>query len=88
MWGTLMALVITATILGTSMDAFALSSSGGKKHGDGGGENWSGGEYSSYSTYEGSWENGNYVVSTPEPGTLILLASGAAGLVLWVRRRK
>jgi phospholipase/lecithinase/hemolysin len=89
MW-TVMAIVVAATILGSSVDAFAMAGGSKKNRGGGGGEAYSGGGEASYSTYEGgTWENGsNYVASTPEPATLILLASGAAGLALWVRRRK
>lgn len=94
MWGTVMAIVVAATILGTSMDAFAMAGGSSRKRGGGGGgggETYSGGGEASYSSFseQGTWENGsNGSYAAAEPGTLILLASGAAGLALWARRRK
>jgi hypothetical protein len=81
-----MAVVVTATILGTSMDAFAMGS-GGRRGGGGGGGGETATFSSSSSSEQGSWQNGSYA-SVPEPGTIVLLASGAAGLALWVRRRR
>ncbi|HEY3065631.1 MAG TPA: PEP-CTERM sorting domain-containing protein [Methylomirabilota bacterium] len=43
---------------------------------------------------DGSWTSGNYngqegpLTHAPEPGTLLMLASGAAGVISWRRRRK
>jgi len=85
MWGTLMAVVVAATIIGSSVDAFAMAGGGGRKRGGSGGA----GETTYTSYQEGSWQySSQYVASAPEPGTIILLASGVAGLALWVRRRK
>lgn len=84
MWGTVMAIVVAATIVGSSVDAFAMAGGGGHRRGGSNSETYS---YSSYQ--QGSWEySSTPVASAPEPGTLVLLASGAAGLALWVRRRK
>ena len=82
MRAAVMAILVTAAIVGSTADAFAMAGSHGRKRGGSGD--------SETATYQqGSWQySSNYVASAPEPGTIVLLASGVAGLALWARRRK
>ena len=83
MRAAVMAILLTAAIVGSTADAFAMAGSHGRKRGG------SDSDTATYSTYQqGSWEYGSTPVAAPEPGTIVLLASGVAGLALWARRRK
>ena len=89
MRGAITGIVMAVAIMGISVDAFAMGGGGGRKHGSATTTS-SGGDTSSYTAYEGgNWEySSTPVASAPEPGTIILLASGITGLALWARRRK
>lgn len=81
---TVMAIVAAGAIVAGCSDAFAWG--GGRGHGDGGGGGGGGStqSVSSSASYEYSSQSHN----VPEPGTIVLLVSGAAGAAWWVRRRK
>jgi hypothetical protein len=79
---TIMAIVAAGAITASCADAFAW---GGRRGGGGGDGATSRSAASSSSSLEYSSEPYS---SVPEPGTIVLLASGVAGVVLWVRRRK
>ena len=86
---TVLALAIAGAIFASSSDVFAM---GGGHKGRGGSGSSSSAASTSSSTSSG-WQSGgeysSYETGTvPEPGTIVLLASGAAGLIMWVRRRK
>ena len=80
---TLMAIVAAGAIVASCSDVSAWGG-GGRGRGGGGGGGGSNQTVSSSSSSE--YSSGPH--SVPEPATLVLLASGAAGVVLWVRRRK
>ena len=104
MFTRLLIMGFTAVLVVGASDAFAMSGGrrgggGGNNPGPQGG----GGPHETYHSSggnsdlilreDGSWTGSyqgsdDHLASAPEPGTLLLLASGAAGALSWRRRRK
>ena len=83
---TLLAIVTAGAIVASCSDASAWGGGGGRRGGGGGGGG--GASTSSVSSSSSLEYSSEPYSSVPEPGTIVLLASGVAGVVLWVRRRK
>ena len=77
---TLMSVVVAIAIFASLSDTHAMSRSG--KHRS------SGEEHGTVAIFSSREYSSQPVSSVPEAGTIVLLVSGAAGLVLWARRRK
>jgi hypothetical protein len=100
----LLTLAFTAVLVVGSTDVYAMGgrgrSGGGGSNNNGGGyqgDGYSGGDSSYQTLYLGDDANGttgtyhgsdDHLASAPEPATLLLLASGAAGAISWRARRK
>jgi hypothetical protein len=79
----LVAIVVAGSIFYAGSDVLAMGGGGGRSHGSGSSSpGYSGPHTSTYNVGDGA------VYRTPESGTILLLASGVVGLVLWHRRKR
>ena len=77
-----LAILVASSILYGGSDVLAMGGGGGRHHGGGGSNPASSGLNTSEFNVAG-----RTIYTTPEPGTILLLGSGAVGLFLWRRRR-